>query len=139
MSTDKPKVLDSGERQQFSTGSQRDISAGKGTPSLLQLMAILEVSKVCEAGAVKYERENWRKGQPLSRYFDSAFRHLVKYALNWTDEPHLDQAIWNLLCIRETKAMIDMGLLPKELDDMPNDYFKNNDMAKLMKEFLGWS
>ncbi|PKP53833.1 MAG: hypothetical protein CVT92_02555 [Bacteroidetes bacterium HGW-Bacteroidetes-1] len=135
----KPKVLDSGKRQEFSTGSRRDIQEGKGLPSLLQLIAIMEVAKVCEAGAEKYGRENWRKGQPLSRYFDSAIRHMFKFALNWKDEPHLPQAIWNLMCLIETKSMITMGLLPKELDDLPNEFFQNDDMANLMKTMLGYS
>ncbi len=132
------QVLDSGKRQQFSTGSQRDIEDGKGLPSLLQFMAIMEVSKVSEMGANKYGRENWRKGQPLSRYFDSAMRHLIKFFANWQDEPHLEQAIWNLLCLKETKMMIDIGKLPKELDDIPNEFFKDEDMAQLMKNILGW-
>lgn len=136
--SNEPTVLDSGKRQQFSTGSQRDIEEGKGLPSLLQLMAIMEVAKVCELGANKYGRENWRKGQPLSRYFDSAMRHLFKFAMNWNDEPHLPMAIWNLMCLLETKNMIKMGKLPEELNDIPNEFFNNDDMATLMKEFLGW-
>jgi hypothetical protein len=134
----KPTVLDSGKRQEFSTGSRRDLQEGKGNPSLLQLMAIIEVSKVAEAGAVRYGRDNWRKGQPLSRYLDSAMRHLIKFNYGWEDEPHLDQCIWNLLSLRETQMAIKMGLLPEELNDIPHEMFKNKDIAKLMKEILGW-
>ena len=57
--------------------------------------------------------------------------------MNWLDEPHLEMAIWNLMCLQETKSMIKMGLLPKELDDIPNDFFKGQGMAPLMKEHLG--
>lgn len=134
----KPTVLDSGKRQEFSTGSRRDLQEGKGDPSLLQLISLGMVSKICEAGAIKYGKDNWRKGQPLSRYLSSAKRHLDKFTMNWLDEPHLEMAIWNLMCLQETKSMIKMGLLPKELDDVPNEFFRDQDMAPLMKEHLGW-
>jgi hypothetical protein len=134
----KPMVLDSGKRQEFPTGSKRDLQEDKGDPSLLQLISIGFVSKICEIGAKKYGKDNWRKGQPLSRFLSSAKRHLDKFALNWQDEPHLEMAIWNLMCLQETKSMIKMGLLPVELDDVPNEFFKDHDMAKLMKETLGW-
>jgi hypothetical protein len=134
----KPQVTKSDNSQVFSTGSRRDKQEGKGLPSLLQLAAMLEVSKVAETGAVHYGRDNWRKGQPLSRFLDSAIRHIVKYVYGWNDEPHIEQAIWNLLSLKETKMMIDMDLLPKELDDVPSDMFKDKDMADLMKKVLGW-
>lgn len=134
----KPTVLDSGKRQEFSTGSKRDLQEGKGDPSLLQLISIGFVSRICEMGAKKYGTDNWRRGQPLSRYLSSAKRHLDKFVMNWQDEPHLEMAIWNLMCLQETQSMIKMGLLPKELDDIPNEFFRGHDMAKLMKEKLGW-
>jgi len=133
---EKPQVLDSGERQQFETGSQRDTQDGKGMPSLLQFISIMEVSKVAESGASKYLPHNWRRGQPLSRYLDSAMRHMFKFAMNWQDEPHLSMAIWNLMSLQETKSMIKMGLLPVDLDDVPNEFFADNDMSKLMKDIL---
>jgi hypothetical protein len=114
----KPQVTKSDNSQVFSTGSRRDKQEGKGLPSLLQLAAMLEVSKVAETGAVHYGRD--------------------KYVYGWNDEPHIEQAIWNLLSLKETKMMIDMDLLPKELDDVPSDMFKDKDMADLMKKVLGW-
>lgn len=59
-------------------------------------------------------------------------RHLIKFALNWKDENHLDQAAWNILCLIETKERIEMNLLPKELDDLPSEFFKDNDFSKIM-------
>lgn len=44
---------------------------------------------------------NWRKGQKFTRYFASAMRHLVLWFLRFTDEDHLAQAAWNILCIME--------------------------------------
>ena len=134
----KPTVLGSGHKQEFETGSKRDNQIGKGMPSLLQFMALIEVSKVSESGAVRYGKDNWRKGQPISRYLDSALRHLVKFTCNWQDEPHIEQCIWNLLCIKETKMMIALGKLPKSLDDIPNEFFEDENMANIMKDILGW-
>ena len=93
----KSKILDSGERTEFSSGAVRDMHAGKGRMDLLPWAAILEVSKHCEAGAVKYGEHNVDKGIPTHSLCDSAARHLAKYLDGWTDEPHLIAAAWNLL------------------------------------------
>jgi len=131
------EMKDSGERTQFDGGSIREDASGKGMPSLLQLISIMKVSQVAENGAIKYAKDNWRKGQPLSRYLDSAMRHLFKFTMNWKDEEHLSMCIWNLMSLQETQAMIEMGKLPSELNDIPNEFFKGDDMSKLMEENLG--
>jgi hypothetical protein len=112
-------IKDSGERSQFSTGAQRDCQAGKGRMDLLPFRALIAVAKVYEEGAKKYNDNNWRKGIPLSRYVDSGTRHLAKWMIGWRDEPHLAQACWNLLWLIETSQMIEEGLLPAELNDLP--------------------
>lgn len=112
-------VKDSGARQEFATGSVRDTSEGKGRFDLLPWYSILKVAQHFEDGAKKYAADNWRKGQPLSRYMDSAMRHLGKFAMGFEDEPHLTAAIWNLMCFIETKKRIELGQLGKELDDFP--------------------
>jgi hypothetical protein len=177
------KVIDSGKRQEFNTGSVRDTSEGKGTPNLiagealynvykyidyvverpkswkdieLHLLfyasvvgskddnlkeiyiaiiktifliskgedgtytsAITRLAKHYENGAKKYAKNNWRKGQPISRYYDSAMRHLCKAIDNLKDEDHEAALLWNLLGIVQTKIDINKGLLPKELNDFP--------------------
>jgi hypothetical protein len=92
-----PIIKDSGERRQFDTGAVRDIQVGKGRMDLLPWSAIMEVSKHCEAGALKYGEHNVDKGIPTHSLCDSAARHLAKYLEGWTDEPHLLAAAWNLL------------------------------------------
>ena len=116
---DEKKILDSGARQEFGTGSVRDTSEGKGRFDLLPFYSLLKVAQHFEEGSKKYNLNNWRKGQPLSRYFDSAQRHLAKFAMGFEDEPHLAAAIWNLLCLIETEKRIEMEQLPKELKDFP--------------------
>jgi hypothetical protein len=116
-----PVIKDSGKRQEFNTGSRRDTRDGKGRFDLLPMFAEEEIAKHFEGGAIKYGERNWEKGQPLSRYADSAKRHLNKALRGQNDEPHLTAAAWNLLCLIDTKKRIEIGLLPKELDDLPKD------------------
>lgn len=109
-SAEKPKaeaiggIKDSGERTTFSTGAQRDMHGGKGRMDLLPWAAIIEVSKHCEAGAVKYGVHNVDKGIPTSSLLDSAMRHAAKYLDGQTDEDHLLAAAWNLLWAIEMRC-----------------------------------
>lgn len=59
--------------------------------------ALVEVSKHCEEGALKYGERNCEKGIPIHSLIDSAFRHLAKYMMGMKDEPHLRAACWNCL------------------------------------------
>lgn len=58
----------------------------------------LAVAKHFEAGAAKYGDNNWQKGIPCERYFDSAIRHYLKYERGDDDEPHDRAFVWNVLC-----------------------------------------
>lgn len=91
------RILDSGERTTFSSGAVRDMHSGKGRMDLLPWAAIIEVSKHCEAGALKYGTHNVDKGIPTSSLMDSAMRHAAKYLDGQEDEDHLLAAAWNLL------------------------------------------
>lgn len=182
------KVQDSGKRQQFKTGSQRDTDEGKGKPHLIGGEALVKLIDYIESdryvyadkilckkneliktlhqytafvknrednldliyksmdllcwmvkenenvgyfesyirlaihyenGAKKYKAHNWRLGQPISRYYDSAMRHVYKYCDGWNDEDHASALFWNLVAIVQTKIDVDKELLPKELDDYP--------------------
>lgn len=116
------KVKDSGERQEFDTGSVRDTNTGKGRFDLIPPYAFLRLAQHYENGAKKYGNRNWELGQPLSRYLDSAFRHIVKVLMGLEDEDHFSAVVWNILSIIETQKRIELGLLPKELDDLPIIY-----------------
>lgn len=85
-------IKDSGDRTEFETGAKRDMHAGKGRMDLLPWYGIMEVSKHCEEGALKYGEHNVDKGIPLHSLLDSASRHLAKYMVGmdavgqrWTD------------------------------------------------------
>lgn len=90
---------DSGKREEFDTGSVRDTREGKGRFDLLPPGPIIRLAGVYERGAAKYGDHNWQKGQPSSRYVDSALRHLFMYINGARDEDHLAQAAWNLFAI----------------------------------------
>lgn len=112
-------IKDSGQREEFPTGSRRDTREGKGRFDLLPCRAMRRLAIHFAAGAAKYESRNWEKGQPLSRYMDSALRHAFAHLEGQRDEDHLIAAAWNLLCLADTQERINEGLLPDELDDMP--------------------
>lgn len=119
MSSEKPIIKDSGKRHEFSTGSVRDVRTGKGRYDLLPTRGIRRLAKHFEDGSEKYGCRNWERGQPLSRYMDSALRHLFNHLEGMRDEPHLSAAFWNIACYADTEERIKAGLLPAELDDMP--------------------
>jgi len=112
------EVKDSGERQEFYTGAVRDREVGKGRFDLLPAYALTRLAKHYENGAKKYYDRNWEKGMPLSRYLDSAMRHLVKYLGGSREEDHLAAVAWNALGYIETEYRIEKGILPADLDDI---------------------
>jgi hypothetical protein len=113
-------VKDSGQRQEFDTGSKRDSREGKGRFDLISPIALKRLAQHYEAGSKKYGDRNWELGQPLSRYLDSALRHLNCFLLGMTDEDHAISCCWNIFAIIHTQELIRLGYLPKELDDLPN-------------------
>jgi hypothetical protein len=112
-------IKDSGKREEFNTGSLRDTREGKGRFDLMSPFVLQRDARHLENGASKYGDRNWEKGQPLSRYYDSAMRHMNKYLMGMRDEDHLAAARWNLAAIMHTEHMISMGLLPESLNDLP--------------------
>lgn len=108
-------ILDSGLRTEFETGAVRDMHMGKGRFDLLPWNAIMEVSKHCENGALKYGEHNVDKGIPVHSLIDSGIRHIVKFWLRWEDEPHLLAACWNLLWA------LEMMLVKPDMDDRPGE------------------
>ena len=112
------EVLDSGKRQEFGTGSVRDTRDGKGRFDLIAPYALKRLAQHYENGAKKYGDRNWEKGQPLSRYLDSALRHLFKYLGGSREEDHIAAVAWNALAFIETEYRVGRGALPQELNDM---------------------
>ena len=118
------KIKDSGQRTDFSTGAVRDMHTGKGRMDLLPWYAIVEVSKHCEEGALKYGERNVDKGIPIHSFLDSAFRHLAKFMEGHRDEPHMRAAAWNILWAIQT--MHDHP----ELQDIPKQNMASMEWVK---------
>jgi len=113
-------VKDSGERQEFTTGSVRDTQEGKGRYDLMSPIVLKRDAVHLENGAKKYGDRNWEKGQPLCRYLESAVRHIFDYLEGDRSEDHLAAARWNIAGVIHTEEMIKRGILPKELDNLPD-------------------
>jgi hypothetical protein len=92
-------VNDSGARESFSTGSVRDTRAGKGRFDLIPVGPLKRLAKHYENGANKYGDHNWELGQPSSRYYDSAMRHLISYMAGDRSEDHPAAIAWNAFAI----------------------------------------
>lgn len=89
-------------------------TAARGAWILLPWRGIIEVSRHCEDGALKYGEHNVDKGIPIHSLCDSAARHLAKYLIGMDDEPHLRAAAWNLLWA------LEMEIAHPELQDIPS-------------------
>lgn len=110
---------DSGEREEWVTGSKRDARDGKGRYDLIPVGPLRRLAGLYERGAVKYDDRNWEKGQPLSRYCDSAMRHLLSVLDGEEDEDHAAAVVWNMFALMYTLEKIRSGKLPEELCDLP--------------------
>ena len=120
---DEP-LPDTGDRSVFDTGAQRDAMVGKGIPSLIPPCAIRRLARRFEEGAIKYDRHNWLKGIPLSRFQDAIMRHTLAAAEGQDDEDHLAAVMWNAAAWMETEQRIAEERLPEDLDDRV--YTRNN-------------
>lgn len=112
-------LKDSGKRKKYLAGAVRDLATGKGRFDLIPPEVMKAYAIHLEKGARKYADRNWEKGIPLSRFLDSAQRHLNQYLMGDVDENHLYAWLWNVCGFVTTKERIDNGTLPKGLDDLP--------------------
>lgn len=114
------KVNDSGARQEFATGSVRDLADGKGRFDLIPPYPLQRLAEHYENGAKKYGDRNWEKGQPVMRYLDSALRHMIKGLLAGDQsEDHASAVEWNIMSYVHTLNEVAAGRLPAELDNRP--------------------
>ena len=112
------ELKDSGKLEEFKTGSRRDSREGKGRFDLIPIPELRRLAQAYERGAAKYGDDNWRLGQPLRRYVDSAMRHLLAAAEGQEDEDHIIQAAWNCFAFAYTLRAVREGRLPETLNDL---------------------
>jgi hypothetical protein len=93
-------VKDSGERQRFASGMQRDVTNDKVRYDLVFDGPMVERwAAHLTKGAKKYEPRNWMKAcsqAELDRFRESAVRHFVQYIQGDVDEDHAAATIFNI-------------------------------------------
>ena len=93
------KIEDSGKRQEWTTGSKRDTQEGKPRFDLISVYGLHRLADHLAKGAEKYGERNWERGQPVSRFYASAFRHLIAWAEGEETEDHLAAVLFNVMAI----------------------------------------
>jgi hypothetical protein len=92
-------IKDSGERQVFSTGMQRD-SQRKIRYDLIYMPMLTRWAEHMTKGAEKYSPRNWEKAETeeeLERFRASAFRHFIQWFNGESEEDHAS-ACWFNIC-----------------------------------------
>jgi hypothetical protein len=104
---------DSGERQSYASGMQRDTERGKprfdllmpkGVPFADQMLT--RFAALMARGAEKYDARNWEQADSaaeLERYHSSAFRHFMQWIAGETDEDHAAAVMFNLMAAETLK------------------------------------
>lgn len=106
--------------RQHATGSVRDTRRGKGRFDLLPPTALRRLARHYEEGAEKYGDRNYEKGMPLSWFLDSAGRHWCQLLNGENDEDHAAAVAWNMMAFMHSQHLIELGLIPPDIDDLPN-------------------
>lgn len=113
------ETKDSGERENYASGMVRDTESGKprfdlllprGVPYEAQFLS--RVASLLARGAEKYSARNWEKASgeaELERFKGSAFRHLMQWLADETDEDHAAAVVFNLMAYETTKWKLDNG------------------------------
>ena len=113
-------MQDSGKRETFASGAVRDTDDGKPRPELISPFATEKLAHWLRLGAEKYAPRNWEAGISLNRCLASALRHLMKYQQGVQDgEDHLTAAYCNLMFMLHFTTLIERGILPESLNDLP--------------------
>ena len=94
------QVKDSGKREEFESGMQRDTTEGKIDYTLvLDGPMFKRWAEHLTKGAVKYDKRNWMKAQGKAEYLrfkESALRHFIQWMEGYTDEDHAAATIFNI-------------------------------------------
>ena len=134
---------DGGNHHVFETGAKRDIQEGKGMFSFLLPEALFRWAKRCEIGHLKYGNgRNWESGMPISKFIDSALRHITQYMLGDDTEDHIGAAIWNLACICQMEnrhpEMQDIPTRNKNMKNFLNTKSPKNSIKNGEKNAISW-
>lgn len=115
-SADIPAMNVDPSSRTFDTGSVRDDDSDKPLVNHLTPNTRLRFGTLLRQGAIKYGKDNWRKGQPDEAALESMHRHLAKYELGDRSEDHLSAIIFNVQLIMENELK----------NGIKFDHYKNN-------------
>ena len=97
---------DSGKRQKFSTGMQREVQEDKPRFDLIlpsyipyKEQLLTRWANLMNRGAQKYDDRNWEKAETeeeLNRFKASAFRHFMQWFKGESDEDHAAATLFNI-------------------------------------------
>lgn len=110
--------------------------------------ALGALARVFEQGAIKYERDNWRKGgKPDQEYLDSAMRHLAALGSGELYDPdtgclHAAHVMWNMGALLELNTLSDYdagnGLGRPAYPDLDPSFDQAAFEAKYRRETREW-
>ncbi len=106
---------DSGERQEFSTGMQRDTETDKPRYDLLDKELLKRWALLMGRGAKKYGEENWRKAstlEELKRFESSLLRHAFQLLEGDRTEDHAAAICFNVAGYEMVRSRVFL----KEID-----------------------
>lgn len=108
---------DSGKRQHYDSGMNRDVEDGKTDFTYLIIpgvpyedQPIHRIMELYMRGAEKYGRNNWQKAnskEEMERFKRSLFRHWMQYLSGDRDEDHIAAVVWNAICVMYMEAKLD--------------------------------
>jgi hypothetical protein len=106
-------VKDSGERKQFESGMQRDVTEGKPRFDLVFDGPMLaRFAEHLRKGALKYNPRNWMQAnsrEEMERFRESAARHFAQWMAGDADEDHAAAVIFNLNGFEYVKERVDVS------------------------------
>jgi len=111
------ETKDSGIRQEYDSGMKRDSQEGKPRFDLLiperigfDDQILTRWARLMARGAEKYDARNWELGkasEERDRAKASAFRHLMQWLTDETDEDHAAAVFFNVQAAEYYKARMD--------------------------------
>lgn len=118
------------EERKFLGGASRDMAVGKGAPQWMPTTPLFLVSRIYENGNIYRDKlnggtgngdtRNWENGMPICELLGSAKRHIDRYIEGDRTEPHLPQAIWNLLNALQMSIWVWLGFRDQSFNNLPD-------------------
>jgi|SRR5208282_2200461 len=117
------KKIDAAETK-YEGGAQRDSRNGKGSPEWMPSQALALVSCIYELGNKGRSKNgtgddrNWENGMKIGDLLGSALRHIERFKEGDRSEPHLPQAVWNLLNALQMSIWVSTGYRSQSFNNL---------------------